>query len=127
MKSIPDIILYNGNIQTQGDDHHLAQAIAISGNQILSLGSDKDVLLLPSNHTRVIDLNKRLVLPGFIDTHFHFYEWAVNYDSIDFSNTGTFAEMEEAVAKKATAPGKGNWVLGQVDMTIFDERIVHEK
>ncbi|MCK5165604.1 MAG: amidohydrolase, partial [Desulfobacula sp.] len=69
MKSIPDIILYNGNIQTQNDDQPMAQAVAISGNQILSLGSDKDVLQLSGKKTHVLDLNKRLVLPGFIDTH----------------------------------------------------------
>ncbi len=113
MKSIPDIILYNGNIQTQDDNQPLAQAVAISGNQILSLGSDKDVIKLSGKNTRMIDLNKRLVLPGFIDTHFHFYEWAVNYDSIDLSSAVTFKEMEKAVADKAMTLGKGNWVLGQ--------------
>lgn len=113
MKSIPDIILYNGNIQTQDDAYPMAQAIAISDNQILSLGSDKDVLQLSSKHTHVIDLNKRLVLPGFIDTHFHFYEWALNYDNIDLSNASTFKEMIDAVANKALILGKGNWVLGQ--------------
>ncbi len=113
MKSVADIILYNGNIQTQNDDQPMARAVAISGNQILSLGSDKDVLQLSGKNTNVLDLNKRLVLPGFIDTHFHFYEWAVNYDSIDLSCAGTFSEMEEAVANKAMTVGKGNWVLGQ--------------
>ncbi|MCF6246366.1 MAG: amidohydrolase [Desulfobacula sp.] len=113
MKSIADIILYNGNIQTQNDDQPMAHAVAILGNQILSFGSDKDILQLSGNSTQVLDLNKRLVLPGFIDTHFHFYEWAVNYDSIDLSNARTFREMEEAVANKALTMGKGNWVLGQ--------------
>ncbi len=113
IKSIPDIILYNGNIQTQDDAHPMAQAVAISGNRILALGTDKDVLSLSSKHTHVINLGKRLVLPGFIDTHFHFYEWAVNYDSIDLSSAGTFKEMAEAVADKSLTLGKGNWVLGQ--------------
>ena len=113
MKAIPDIILHNGNIQTQDDFHPMARAVAISGNQILSLGSDRDVLCLASKNTQVIDLDNRLVLPGFIDSHFHFYEWALNYDSIDFSRVCSFKEMEEAVSKKALAQGHGNWVLGQ--------------
>jgi predicted amidohydrolase YtcJ len=113
MKIVPDIILHNGNIQTQDDRYPMVRAVAISGNRILSIGSDKEVLCLASKNTQVIDLDKSLVLPGFIDTHFHFYEWAVNYDSIDFSRVGSFKEMEEAVAKKALAVGKRNWVLGQ--------------
>jgi len=113
MKSVPDIILHNGNIRTQDDLHPKAGAVAISGNRILGIGPDKDILCLASNNTMVIDLEKRLVLPGFIDTHFHFYEWAVNYDSIDLSRVCSFKEMEEAVSKKALAVGKGKWILGQ--------------
>ena len=113
MKTVADIILHNGNIQTQDDFHPKARAVAISGKRILSVGSDRDILGLASNHTQVIDLDNRLVLPGFIDTHFHFYEWALNYDSIDFSRVGSFKEMEDAVSKKALAAGIGNWVLGQ--------------
>ncbi len=112
MKTVPEIILHNGNIRTQDDLQPTARAVAISGNRILSIGSDKDILCLASKNTRVINLDKRVVLPGFIDTHFHFYEWAVNYDSIDFSTVCSFKEMEEAISKKASAVGKGNWVLG---------------
>jgi hypothetical protein len=113
MKKTADIILHNGTIQTQDEAHPMARAVAIRGSQILSLGNDLDVLSLASKNTKVIDLDNRLVLPGFIDTHFHFYEWALNYDHIDFSRACSFREMEEAVAKKAMALGRGNWVLGQ--------------
>ncbi|MBU1695977.1 MAG: amidohydrolase [Proteobacteria bacterium] len=113
MKAIADIILHNGNIQTQDDGHPMARAVAISGNRILGVGSDRDVLGLASENTQVMDLGNRLLLPGFIDTHFHFYEWALNYDSVDFSRVCSFKEMEEAVSKKALAAGLGNWVLGQ--------------
>ncbi len=113
MKATADIILHNGTIQTQDDGHPMARAVAISGNRILSVGSDWDILGLASENTQMVDLGNRLVLPGFTDTHFHFYEWALNYDSIDFSKVLSFKEMEEAVSKKALAVGPGNWVLGQ--------------
>jgi predicted amidohydrolase YtcJ len=88
----------------------MARAVAISGNRILSVGSDRDILGLASENTQVMDLGNRLVLPGFTDTHFHFYEWALNYDSIDFSKVLSFKEMEEIVSKKALALGLGTWV-----------------
>jgi len=113
MKVFPDIILMNGTIRTQDDIFPMAQAVAIAGSQIVNIGSDRDVLPLASKNTRVMDLDKRLVLPGFIDTHFHFYEWALNYDNIDFSRVCSFKEMEDAVSRKALAVGKGSWVLGQ--------------
>lgn len=113
MKADADIILYNGIIRTQDDAQKMAQAVAISGNRILSVGSDRDILGLASEKTQVMDLGNRLVLPGFTDTHFHFYEWALNYDSIDFSKVHSFREMETRIAKKAKDLGDGNWVLGQ--------------
>jgi len=113
MKTVPDIILHNGNIQTQDNRHPTAQAVAISGNRILNIGSNKDILCLASKETHTVNLDKRLVLPGFTDTHFHFYQWAVNYNSIDFSHTGSLKEMKKAISKKALAIGRGNWILGQ--------------
>ncbi|MCP4021461.1 MAG: amidohydrolase [Desulfobacteraceae bacterium] len=113
MEMVPDIILHNGNIQTQDPDFPMAQSLAISKNRILDLGSDQDILSRASGKTQVIDLDQKLVLPGFIDTHFHFYEWALNYDSIDLSRVRSFQEMQDAVSRKALAIGKGKWVLGQ--------------
>ena len=113
MKACPDIILYNGNIQTQDAVRPMARAVAILGNRILNTGSDREILSLASKHTQVIDLDNRLVLPGFIDTHFHFYEWALNYDNIDLSRVFSFNEMQKAISKKAVALGRGSWVLGQ--------------
>lgn len=113
MHNMADIILYNGTIRTQEDSSPSAQAVAISGNRISGVGTDKEVLLLASGNTRIIDLEKRLVLPGFIDTHFHFYEWALNYESINFAHVYSFSEMEETISNKALTLGKGAWVLGQ--------------
>ncbi len=113
MKAAPDIILYNGNIRTQDVSCPAARAAAVTGNRITILGSDGEVLSAASENTRVIDLGGRLVLPGFTDSHFHFYEWALNYDSIDFAKVRSFGEMEVALSRKAKALGKGDWVLGQ--------------
>ena len=113
MSPFADIILHNGRIRTQDDRHPFAEAVAVSDKKILSVGTDKDVLTLKSPGTRVINLEGRLMLPGFADTHFHFYEWALNYDSIDFSRTAAFRDMLEILAEKAQALGKEKWVLGQ--------------
>ena len=112
MKSA-DYILHNGNIQTQDDLFPIASAIAISGNIIQDIGSDEKILSLASKNAKIINLEQKLLLPGFIDTHFHFYEWALNYDNIDFSGTLSFKEMEETISKKALELGRDKWVLGQ--------------
>ncbi|MCP4719802.1 MAG: amidohydrolase family protein, partial [Desulfobacteraceae bacterium] len=113
MNQHPDLILYNGTLHTLDEKIPFATAVAVTGNQISALGNDKDILVLAGPDTHTKDLEKKLVLPGFCDTHFHFYEWALNYDSIDFSKTESFLQMESAIREKAGEAGIGNWVLGQ--------------
>ena len=71
----PQIILYNGTLATWGDkDHFRTQAVAVGNGKILKLGRDEDVLNLAGPDTERINLDGRLVVPGFIDAHIHFFE-----------------------------------------------------
>jgi predicted amidohydrolase YtcJ len=90
-----------------------ATALAVTGKCITALGDDQAVLSLAGPNTRVQDLGKKLVLPGFTDTHFHFYEWAVNLNNIDFAGTRNFEGMVAAIREKAALLGPGQWILGQ--------------
>ncbi|PQP33376.1 amidohydrolase, partial [Desulfobacteraceae bacterium SEEP-SAG9] len=69
---VPQIILYNGILATQSTVHPHAQAVAIGNGKILTLGRDEDVLNRAGPDTEKIDLDGRLVVPGFIDSHIHF-------------------------------------------------------
>ncbi len=113
MNPVPDLILYNGTLHTLDEEYPGVTALAVKGNKIVALGADRDILGLAGPGTHTKNLEKKLVLPGFCDTHFHFYEWALNYDSIDFSKTINFSGMEKAIRKKAAQVGPGQWVLGQ--------------
>ncbi len=113
MSSCPDLILFNGTVHTLDDDMPRATAVAICAHHIHAVGQDADILGLAGPNTRKIDLKKKLVLPGFTDTHFHFYEWALNVDSIDFSTVFSFADMETAIGKRAAMLPPGRWILGQ--------------
>lgn len=113
MDPAADTILFNGKIRTQDDQRPQARALAIKGRRILDVGPDDKILALGSSKTIRVDLEDRLTLPGFNDTHFHFYEWALNYDSIDFSKSTSFKEMLAQITEKAHRLGQGKWVLGQ--------------
>jgi len=108
----PDLILFNGLIHTQDNACPLARAIAISANSIAAVGSDREILSTSGSSTRVIDLKSRLVLPGFWDTHFHFFGWAVNIDSLDLAKARSFSKMEKMIQERAGAVEPGVWVLG---------------
>src|SRR6185436_19702870 len=68
----PDLIITNAVIHAMDTAQPIAEAVAVYGNRIVAVGSAKDIKKLATSNTRVIDAKKRLVLPGFNDSHTHF-------------------------------------------------------
>jgi len=71
-----DLILHNGKILTVDDNFSTADAVAVSGQRILAVGRDADILKLAGSSTQVIDLKGRMAIPGLVDTHRHIYAYA---------------------------------------------------
>ena len=68
-----DLVLSNGKVYTMEEDQPWAEAVAIRGDRIIAvLSNDRDKRKFIGDHTEVIDLQKKFVLPGFIDGHTHF-------------------------------------------------------
>ena len=55
----------------------MPQAVAVKGERIVACGSKSEVLALVGDQTKLVDLNGKTMLPGFIDGHGHF-PWAGN-------------------------------------------------
>ncbi len=109
----PKIILHNGRLHTLDPLLPSATALAVTGKQITAVGGDADILSMAGPKTRVINLDGRLVLPGLWDTHFHFFEWAKNLDSLALEKADSFSRMEEMIRERASRVPEGTWILGQ--------------
>ena len=68
---LTDLILYNGTIITMDLNQPQVNALAISKDKIIGVGAKNDIFLLANDSTKKIDLNGKIVLPGFIDSHAH--------------------------------------------------------
>ncbi len=66
-----DTILYNGKILTVDAQSSVAEAVAVSGDRILAVGTNEEVLGLAGPDTLQIDLKGKTVTPGLIHTHVH--------------------------------------------------------
>jgi len=66
-----DLALTNGYIYTVDSARHTFEALAISGNRIVFVGGNSEADAWIGGHTRVIDLDGKMVLPGFVDSHCH--------------------------------------------------------
>ncbi len=67
-----DLIIHGGLIRTMDDSNPTAEAVVISSGKIIAVGSNDDMLSLATADTQKIDLDGKLLLPGFQDTHLHF-------------------------------------------------------
>lgn len=68
-----DLILFGGPILTMDPDRPTAQALAVRGDRIAAVGRAREVMLLASDRTALVDLEGAALLPGFVDAHSHFF------------------------------------------------------
>ena len=66
-----DVVLRGGKVVTMDDQRTVAQAVAVKDGRIAFVGSDVDVTTHIGRKTRVIELEGRMLMPGFIDAHLH--------------------------------------------------------
>ncbi len=90
-----------------------AEALAISGGTITAVGPAEAVLPLAGPHTEIIDLGGRLVVPGFIDTHLHFYEWSLKRRDLQLEDAGSLEELLVRVHQAALKTDPRQWIMGQ--------------
>ncbi len=66
-----DRIWSGGTILTMNDGAMRAEAIAERDGRIVAVGTESEVMELRGQDTRLIDLEGRTLLPGFVDAHGH--------------------------------------------------------
>ena len=67
-----DAIYHGGDIVTVDDKNPTAEALALKDGKIVAVGKKADVLNLKGDSTKVIDLQGKTLVPGFLDGHSHF-------------------------------------------------------
>jgi hypothetical protein len=110
---VPEIILYNCILDARNCAYPRAQAVAVGNGKILALGTNEDMLHLANSGTEKIDLDGRLVVPGFIDTHIHFYEWALKRQGIKLDDLTHLDELLVRVREAADSRPSDQWIMGQ--------------
>jgi predicted amidohydrolase YtcJ len=111
--AIPEIILFNGSVATQRPSQPAAQAVAVGQGRIRAVGTNDEVLHLAGAGTETINLNGRLVVPGFIDSHIHFYEWALKRQELKLDNLTCLEDLLNRVETAALQTECGRWIIGQ--------------
>ena len=90
-----------------GADDTVAEALAVQGEHIAAVGTDRQILELASSGAEVVDLRGRTVVPGFIDAHAHVEHFWLDLRDIPL-------ELARGrIAERVSAQPPGTWILGQ--------------
>jgi predicted amidohydrolase YtcJ len=109
----PALILHNARIYTGDANRQTAEAIAISGDRIVRVGANTDVLSLRGSATRVIDVSGGTIVPGLEDAHGHFTGLGASMQSIDLRGTTTYEQVVGMVRQRAATARPGEWIVGR--------------
>lgn len=107
-----DLAMINGRLWTGNKAQPWAEAMASRGERIIAIGSSEEVKKLINPQTRVIDLQGKLALPGFIDNHTHFMSGGFQLLSVDLRSAATEEEFARRIKEKAAKTAAGLWITG---------------
>ncbi len=108
-----DMVLQNGRVATADDAMPEAEAIAITGDRIVAVGSSEDIAGHIGEATKLIDLDGRLAVPGFIEGHGHFAYLGHAMMALDLTRAASWDEIVAMVGNAARAAEPGDWILGR--------------
>ncbi|RPI17666.1 MAG: amidohydrolase [Ignavibacteriae bacterium] len=107
----PDVIYINGKIYTLDKDNTIAEAVAVSEGKILAVGKSKELTDKYSS-SRIVDLNGKTVVPGFIDAEGNLMEFSRNLSFIDLRSARNLDDIIRIVSDKVKTSPAGEWVGG---------------
>lgn len=107
-------IYYNGTIITMEEALPVVEAIAVKAGVITAVGSREEVMAQANSDARLIDLQGRTMLPGFIDGHSHIISYASMLGLVQLQGATDFQtvkqQMQQFIADKAIDTEQ--WVCG---------------
>lgn len=108
----PDLILYNAAIRTMHPAQPRAEALAVSANRIVAVGTTAAVRALAGAQTRLLDAQGRSVLPGFNDAHVHWLAGGFALTNVDLRDAASPAEFARRIGEFARRLPRGSWLVG---------------
>ncbi len=105
-----DLALVNGKVWTGDPGRPWAEAVAVRGDRILTVGTTAEVRQLAPAGAKLVDLGGALVLPGFIDSHTHFLAGGFALKSIQLREAKSREDFVARIAAKAREAGPGRWI-----------------
>jgi len=106
-----ETILYNARVSTSDTAHPEAEAIAIKDGRIEAIGKEGDIMRLAGQHTDVINLDGRRVIPGLNDSHTHLIRGGLHFNmELRWEGVPSLADALRMLRDQAARTPAPQWV-----------------
>lgn len=103
-----DLVLTNGKVFVADADFSIVNTVVVNDGLIVASGDDS--LLDRYDTAETVDLEGKLLIPGFIDSHTHIRGRPQRY--IELGEVTSIAEIQELISAKIEEIGEGEWITG---------------
>ncbi|MFI0981155.1 amidohydrolase [Streptomyces sp. NPDC021093] len=106
-----DLVLTGGPVHTVDAARSRATTVAVRAGRIVAVGHD-EVRGLIGSGTQVVDLEGKLLIPGFQDAHVHPVGGGVEMGQCDLTGAETADEYRTIIAAYAEVHPEAEWITG---------------
>ncbi len=108
-----DLIVINGRVYAGDGRADLAEAVAVSGNKVVRVGSNREIQRLKRAQTLVVDAKGGAVVPGFNDAHAHLINGGLSLDQVSLSDATTIDAVKDTIRVWSEAHPERGWITGR--------------
>ncbi|TRZ64186.1 amidohydrolase [bacterium] len=107
----PDVLYVNGKIHTFDNENTTVEAIAVRDGKILKTGTTEEIRK-DYNIENQVDLQGKVVLPGFIDCQGYLILFAKNLHLLDLRDVSSSEQLKKKLKDKVTQMKAGDRIIG---------------
>ncbi|RZC82740.1 hypothetical protein C5167_045527 [Papaver somniferum] len=109
---VADLVVTNAVIYTSDFSLPFAQAMAIRNGRLIRIGTHSSVQDLLRHGTKEINLNGKIVVPGFIDSRVHFISGGLQMAQVELYGVNSKDEFIRRIKEAVRDKQPGSWILG---------------
>ncbi len=107
-----DLVFLNGTVYTVDPDRPRAGAVAVFGDRIVAVGTNSEIRSRIGRSTRIVDLEGRFVVPGFVDDHTHFAQAGALLLGANLLRVHDERGLRDEITTVAKRLPEESWIIG---------------